>query len=227
LDQQENTARQEIISNITTGPPRPTGFQQVSFPLTQNAIDDINRLKSNQVNWVQLSLDDKFTTLSSVTSKQINGTDFVSSIDQTKPQFYLYNWETNVTLIYYYPESSGTSIKSRMVYSTCKASLADQIITMGFPTVKKFDARSVEDLNINNFRAEATRDASSKFRPTANMLHSQNQSDAPEDRTSNPRSRFLNNNPGYGSAFRILTAGRGGTLPKGVVLPPPGAYGAY
>lgn len=221
MDQQENTARKEMVSNIILTR-KPTGFQQVSFPLTQNAQDEINKLKNKQVNWVQLTLDDRFTNLSCVTSKTITESAIHSSVDQTKPQFYLFDNNNSLVFIYFFPEKSGTSIKNRMVYSTCKASLADQIKELGFPVIKKMDVRSIEELNLGNIR-EST---STNFRPTEQMLNPvKSEQEDPYNRSSNPRSRFLgNNNSSYGSSFRVLTAGRGSTLPKGVVLPPPGAY---
>jgi len=122
-------------------------------------------------------------------------------------------------LIYFYPEQ-GVSIKSRMVYSTCKASLAEQLKSFGLSNVRRLDARSLDDLSPSNLK-----ESNENFKPSQKILTTvNNNTDKPEDKNSNPRSRFTNKN--IGSSFRMLTGGiGGGNLPKGVVLPPPGAYG--
>jgi len=64
-----------------------------------------------------------------------------------------------------------------------------------------------------------------RFTPTKEMLRGTNNF---EDKNSNIKSRFSKQmepqQGGVQTAFRIMTGDGSPKLPKGVVLPPPGAY---
>jgi len=222
LEDQENIARKEIIDNSTSE--QPSGFTQMSIPMTASAEQSLNKLKNKQINWVQLTLGDNFDQIDCVNSKTIGENDLVNNIFFDEPQFYLFDLNGNIVLIYCCPEE-GTNIRNRMVYSTCKATLADQVRSMGVAVVKKFDVRNRDEINISNLRAETNRKAAVYFRATHNMISNSN---VAEERNENPRSRFLNTEaPQVGTAFTIRTeegSNKPKQLPKGVVLPPPGAY---
>lgn len=177
LNAAENVARQEA----STKPLPASGFHTASYPLTSEATSALDQLKSGQVNWVQLSLDASRKNMTSVASKQVSTNELSSLIDEKEPQFYLYNTSSNtLVLIYCCPEQAPQ--KNRMVYSTCKASLAETLKQSGVSVVKKYDIREASEMTINQLN-EALRSASSSlFRP--------------DERTSSPHTKASS----YGSS---------------------------
>lgn len=246
LNSQENQARNEYMerNNNTQTDSQPTGFSQITLPITPKAEQSLNKLKSKQVNWVQLTLGDEFNHIDCVNERNVSENDLANNITFNEPQFYLYNLNGSIILIYCCPED-GSNIKNRMVYSTCKATLADQIRKSGVPVVKKFDVRTKDEVNINNLKQEIARKVSSNFRATEDMIRgnspsnrrnnspfkkNQNQNDKEPDyneENANISSKLVSRDvPQQGTAY-MIQSGDGKSpkqLPKGVVLPPPGAY---
>jgi len=234
LDQQELQTRKDYQDNPQT---EPSGFGSVRLPLTSHTEDELRKLCSKQVNWVQLTLGENFEQIDTVCSKTISENDIADNIDFTQPQFYLYDLNGSIILIYCCPDE-GTNVKNRMVYSTCKAGLSEQIKSTGVTVVKKFDVRTREEANIRNLTEETNRRTSMRFKPTKEMLKglgNQNYSYGEESEygettsNSNIKSKLNRDSPqegGVQTAFRIMKGSGGGSpkLPKGVVIPPPGAY---
>ena len=165
LAQQELNAAEDVARAESASKPLPaSGFHSVSYPLTSEATSALDQLKSGQVNWVQLSLDSTRKNMTSVCAKQVSQSELSSLIDETEPQFYLYNTSANsLVLVYCCPEKAPQ--KNRMVYSTCKASLADTLKASGVAIVKKYDIREPSEMSINQLN-EALRSASaSLFKP--------------------------------------------------------------
>jgi len=219
LEEQENMSRRELMDNPQT---QPSGFNTVRMPLTNSTEQALRSLSSRQVNWIQLTLGDNYEQIDTVLSKTISDNELAQNIDFSQPQFYLYDLGGNIILIYCCPDE-GTNIRNRMVYSTCKAGLAEQIRSFGISVVKKFDIRSRDEVNITNLRNETSRKVALRFTPTTEMLRGTG-SNRNEDRNSvNVRSKLTNNQQTEGVNIQKIMGG-GGKLPKGVVIPPPGAY---
>jgi twinfilin-like protein len=158
LNAAESTARSEAQAKPASG------FHTASYPLTSDAISSLDQLKSGQVNWVQLSLDSSRKNMTSVVAKQVSASELPSLIDEKEPQFYLYNSSgSTLVLVYCCPEAAPQ--KNRMVYSTCKASLADTLKASGVSVVKKYDIREANEMQQSALN-EALRSASSSmFKP--------------------------------------------------------------
>jgi len=219
LEVQEGLARKEYME---TTPTQPSGFSQVKLPMTPGAEEALTKLKNRQVSWVQLTLGDNFDKIDCVLTKNVSEHDLANSIDFTQPQFYLYDLSGSIILIYCCPEE-GSNIRNRMVYSTCKATLAQQVKGFGVALVKKFDIRTKEEINVANIRSETSRKTATQFRPTGGMMRGNANFD--EEANANVRSKFITNEPPQGgTAYHITGGGSNAKLPKGVVLPPPGAY---
>jgi len=190
LEEQENQSRIELMNNPQT---QPSGFNLVRMPLTNGAEQALRSLSSKQVNWVQLTLGDNFEQINCVISKTISDNELADNIDFTQPQFYLFDLGGNIILIYCCPDE-GTNIRNRMVYSTCKAGLAEQIRSFGVSVVKKFDIRSRDEVNLTNLRTETSRKVALRFSPTTEMLRGTNRNNN-EDRNTNVRSSYTSNTP--------------------------------
>jgi twinfilin-like protein len=181
LNGAEATARQEAQAKPASG------FHTASYPLTSEATAALDQLKSGSVNWVQLSLDASRKNMTSVVAKTASASELPSLIDEKEPQFYLYNASGNqLVLVYCCPENAPQ--KNRMVYSTCKASLADALkSSAGVSIVKKYDIREASEMNSSALN-EALRSASSSlFKP--------------DERSSSPVTRSSSYGSGSSGAF--------------------------
>lgn len=217
INNEQEKLRNELITNTDK---RPSSFVQVKLPLSEAAKEALDKLKTNVVNWVQLCISDSADGIDVVNTATVTQGNARNQIDENQPQFYLYNYNNAIVLIYFYPDK-GASAQKGMVYSTSKAALSDTIKSYGISVVKKFDIRTLDEMNMNNLMSETTRSTSTAFRPTQNMFRNANPS-------SNNRSRSLSQNVPQGgvqSAFRLMNStGDRKSLPKGVVIPPKGAW---
>lgn len=240
LNKEEETARNEYRDR----PQKASGFHTVTYPLTEDAKQAIEKFKLKEVNWVQFSLDKDQKNISCVTTKNVNTSSMSEHLDTTMPQFYLVSFEGSSVLVYCCPKDSP--IKFKMVYSTCKASFAETLKSSGISLVKKFDVVAPEELNPNDLRDRIREKSASMFKPNENSGHVVrgtnysstggriffNQSD-----TNKPVfQRFKNdNNSSQSSTAKKLNViketsplaqvmGFGNTPKKGIVIPPKGAY---
>jgi len=261
LEKEEAQARQEFEQMATQKPQAVSGFSQVAFPLTPAAEEAVKDLIGGIHNWVQFTLDNPPKRFDVVTTKTIDSSDELSgSVNAVEPQFYLYRKDDNITLIYCCPDKvsgSGFSstIKNRMVYSTCKGTFAASIKELGIPNIKKFDIRDPSELTESSLNAHLDTKGSSLFTGSelkgspvtasparntgAGFDNTQYRSNTPVfnrpgfnqvlnegSASSSPNKPRQQHKPGSLAGLMASTGtGRGGRpLPKGVVIPPSGAY---
>jgi len=169
----------------------------------------------------------------------------------TEPQFYFYKRAGTLILIYCCPEK-GSNIKNRIVYSTCKSSLADSIKNLGVSgDVKKYDVRESSEVTDAALSQHLNSGVATSFKPTPAMMRGEYRTGAGAGagiaRSGPTGGNF--NRAGYNQPVRSGSAERAGAvpvmrnlpqgglasflnsqpggpvrLPKGVVLPPKGAY---
>jgi len=222
LEREEAQARQDYEQLSLQRATAASGFSQVSFPLTPAAEEAIKGIQELTFNWVQLSLDNPPKRVDVVTTKTITPSELSESVNTAEPQFYLYRSDEDITLIYCCPEqiSGGgfsQTIKNRMVYSTCKATLANSIKELGLTELKKFDIRDPNELTEEALKSHLNSKVAAMF--TGSELKGSGSS----------QSYSSSRQPKAGSLAGLMAstgtgAGRGRNMPKGVVLPPPGAY---
>jgi hypothetical protein len=142
VDREERQARVEMGSKASAA----SGFHTVAFPLDSAAEEAIRGLASGQHTWVQLSLDASFKTIEARGTKSPSLSQLGDLLHRTEPQFYLYNYKENIPVLIYMCPEKGPTVKNKMVYSTCKSSLADSILAFGFSDIKKLDIREPDEL---------------------------------------------------------------------------------
>jgi len=226
-----------------------SGFSQVTFPLTPAAEEAIRALDVGTHNWVQLALNNPPTQIDVVSTKTLSSGELLEAVHPVDPQFYLYNKEGTIVLIYCCPDkvSEGgfsQTIKNRMVYSTCKASCAESIKALGIANIKKFDIRDPSELTEENLTAHLSTKVAALF-SGSELKGSQRNTSTPTRNQGFDNSPYrpaaVYNRPGYspphevnsaskqrqplaGSLAGLMAATGTAKLPKGVVLPPKGAY---
>jgi hypothetical protein len=189
---------------------------------------------------VQLTLDDSFKTIGVKSTTNVTSEDsLASNLNPNEPQFYLYHrtrGTPTTVLIYCCPEKES-SVKNRMVYSTCKTPLADQIRTLGVENLKKFDIREPSELTSASLTQQLASSSSAMFSPSNSVIRANNNPNFKpvSYRPTGGRggvgavsvmSASANRNaPQGGLASVVQGSPQGSTkLPRGVVLPPKGAY---
>jgi len=146
---QRQVEREERVARAEQGhkAKEASGFHSVSFPLSPDAEQAIKDMVSGAHTWLQLSLDSAFKTIELREKKTpASVAELGDLLHKTEPQFYLYVHKDNVPVLIYCCPEKGPTIKNKMVYSTCKATLADSILRCGFSDVKKIDIREAADL---------------------------------------------------------------------------------
>ncbi|PAV73455.1 hypothetical protein WR25_03119 isoform B [Diploscapter pachys] len=132
VEQELHNAQQERATVAHTGPQHMKG---VAFPIDRNAEDALRKLAKGELNFVQLSVD----TLNEAiklegTQDNLDAQDLAKKISRDKPRYTFFrfdhNWEgtifNSVLFIYSLP-ASGSSIKERMLYSSCKGPFLDTV----------------------------------------------------------------------------------------------------
>jgi len=143
VEREERQARVEMGTKAKEA----SGFHTVAYPLTPEAEQAIKEMLTGAHTWVQLSLDSAFKTIEMREKKTPSGVASLGELlHKTEPQFYLYTFKDNIPVLIYCCPENGPTIKNKIVYTTCKATLADTILQCGFTDVKKLDIRGPEEL---------------------------------------------------------------------------------
>jgi len=136
--QEEDERKQRASVTINSGSSKSFlsgGYHSVQIPLSESAKEVLNRFKSGQINFVQLEIDEKKEFVNVTSEKSISATQLEQEIHTSEPRFYLYVKDSNKVFIYSCPDKSPT--KLRMVYSTAKPSVAEQIGKIGITLAGK------------------------------------------------------------------------------------------
>jgi hypothetical protein len=198
------------------------GLAQVAFPLTDPVEEAIRNIEIGIHNWVQLSLNKPPTQFVLVTSRTVSPDEIQSSVDTKSPQFYLYNSNGTLVVIFYSPESRGNetyaqALQTRMVYATAKSSLLDAVVNLKLNLpVRKYDIRDLDDLTDSTLNQHLQSKASEIIAPKSLVgpYH-----DSTPDRT-------IRNRVAASPLAHVIVGGSvgGRPLPRGVVIPPKGAH---
>ncbi|XP_051865065.1 twinfilin-1-like [Pristis pectinata] len=116
----------EINTDINVDSKRPT-LQGVAFPIEDDALAALQRLKEKRFPYVQLRLDTEREVITLVDERPIEVADLPAQVPADSPRwhFFLYKHshegETLESLIFIYSmPGSNCTIKERMLYSSCK-----------------------------------------------------------------------------------------------------------
>jgi len=248
LDVGEMQARKEYAQGKQT----PGGYHSIDIPLSPEAQEALKALQEKRVNWVQLAIDDAGKVMNVVTSKHVSSP-LAPLVDKTQAQFYLYDYNGTLALIYCCPEEAP--MKHRMMYPASRATLAEKLKAMGF-AVRKLDIFKGEELTDNALQDMMRRQSATVFKPDPSVLSgpavtSNTPYSSTGGRIFNPSEFDTNkpvfNRPGFTqphevsstankarhvkqgespSAMRVLTgdSAKDSRKPRGIVIPPDGAY---
>eukprot|EP01114_Cavostelium_apophysatum_P020170 TRINITY_DN6689_c0_g1_i1.p1 TRINITY_DN6689_c0_g1~~TRINITY_DN6689_c0_g1_i1.p1 ORF type:complete len:292 (-),score=88.47 TRINITY_DN6689_c0_g1_i1:2-877(-) len=141
----EEKERQEESKRLTVKINSPSGiggYHSVSIPFSESAKSEIEKLKSGTANFVELEIDDSKEKVNASPAKSVSGiSELKGHLKEDEPRFYIYAKNTVGTtpstfvFIYCCPEKSPQ--KLRMVYSTSKPGVADQVTSLGISLAEK------------------------------------------------------------------------------------------
>jgi twinfilin-like protein len=129
----EQIKRNEVNVDISVDTRHQT-VQGIMFPLTQSARDQLNRLQSGQINYIQLSLDLDKEIINVELSETVEVDRLRTKIPTHHARYHLYQFKhshngdlLNSIVFIYSIAGYNCSVKERMLYSTCKSPLVDVI----------------------------------------------------------------------------------------------------
>jgi len=224
--QEEDERKQRASVTMTSGSSKSFlsgGYHSVQIPLSESAKEVLNRFKSGQINFVQLEIDDKKQFVNATSEKSISETQLEQEIHKSEPRFYLYVKDSNKVFIYSCPDKSPT--KLRMVYSTAKPSVADQIVKIGITLAgKRVEITTPTEL-AEELKSGLTGSATSPRYFTGRMQQTSGDSSLFTPLGGTVKSTKVNTveaHPIYGLIEQKGKLEHG--VKKKIVLPPPGAY---
>jgi len=105
----------------------------------------LDRLKSGEVNWVVLSVDSNESIISP-DAKKVDASRITAEVSINEPRFYLYT-PVGKSTVFIYSCPSKSAPKSRMVYSTSKPNVVNQVTNYGINLApRKIEITDSEDL---------------------------------------------------------------------------------
>lgn len=171
LEQEEEVReeqQQKLVANDekrSSGNLGSGGYHSVSIPLSSSAKAELDRLKSGQINFLQLSINDAKTEVNAPVAKAVSSMqEAEKEIHTAEPRFYVYTHTrggspSNV-FVYCCPEKAPP--KLRMVYSTAKLTVAGLITQHGVALApKKIEIRDPVDLG------DELKDSNMSVKPSA------------------------------------------------------------
>lgn len=125
----------------------------LAFPLTQKALDALNKFREERTDYVQLSIDTAKEIVEFQNSSTCTVKDLPKKVPEDAPRYHLFRFKhthegdfiESVTFIYTMP-GYNCSIKDRMLYSSCKKAVTDVIETLGIEVHKKIEVDSGSEL---------------------------------------------------------------------------------
>jgi len=147
--QQEDNERKELAEEMVKKEAQgsPGGLHSVSIPLNSSAKAALDRLNSGEVNFISLVVEGDKSSISSTDAKKIESSTASSEIHKSEPRFYiLTQFGKQPVFIYSCPGISPPKLK--MVYSTSKSNIINQITQYGINLApKKIEITDPSDLN--------------------------------------------------------------------------------
>jgi len=146
--EEEDEAREEIVQKMakvsTSGF---GGYHSVTIPLSTSAKSALDRLKSGEVNFVALAVDESQSSIICGDSKNVDVSNISREMHTAEPRFYLYSSQSGKPIVFIYSCPGKAPPKLRMVYSTSKPNVINQITQYGLNlATKKIEITEGEDL---------------------------------------------------------------------------------
>ncbi|KAK9720544.1 Twinfilin-1 [Basidiobolus ranarum] len=132
---------------------RRTHVSGVNFPISDAALSELSKLKDGSLNFVQLCVNTTQEIIDLVSSERITLDTLASSIPIDQPRFTFFAYQHNhqgediSPILFIYSCPTASSIRERMLYSSCRGSLlAAAENDVGLNISKKFEVDDPSEL---------------------------------------------------------------------------------
>jgi len=235
-------------SSPSARPMSVAGYHSVATPLSDDTMAALTKLKDGSATYVQLLVDKESQKVNAADVKSVGSlTELQNSIHTSEPRFYVYKQSgTSSSFVFIYSCPDKSPPKLRMLYSTSKTSVADQIAAFGITLAsKRIEIREGSDL-ADEFKGELNKNPQTIIRPTSMPPSSAQALPGMTNRNSRPPPGAAGPAPTEGSGtvkarnvptigggkqhpiYTMLGGGSqaagGTTTKKKIVMPPPGAW---
>ncbi|KHJ41194.1 hypothetical protein D918_08781 [Trichuris suis] len=150
----------------------------VRFPIDRDALDALGRLRDDCINYVQLSVDILNEAVKLEEAGQVPCDQVKMHIPTNRPRYHFYalrrdaaNASPIVLVIFFYTlPSEGSSIKERMLYSTCKGPFLETVEdVVGIRIQRKVEVDSKETIDekffLDLFAPSSAKDSAKFLKP--------------------------------------------------------------
>jgi len=229
--QANKSAPSSASNSPITGHGGSSGYHSVNIPLSPSAKDALNQLKTTSSNnFLELIIDTTSEQVVAGKESNVSNLDMQNQINSAEPRFYIYNKAGTASptrsfvFIYCCPPKSPP--KLRMVYSTAKPSIAEQVSQLGLTMAPK-RVEITEPSEVKDALAEASRPASGRS-PTIPGANN-NRVASPKTVPANGGVVKASNVPtvqGAHPVYSLLDSNNKEhpSQKKKIVMPPPGAW---
>jgi len=124
----------------------------VSFPVTDAALEKLQKLKNGALTYVQLKIDEKAEKIDLGSSSNIEIGEIGNAFPPSEARFHFfaykheYEGQKLTSVIFVYSCPNGTPVKQRMLYSTTKSAATDSATGLGIEIIKKYEVNTPEEL---------------------------------------------------------------------------------
>lgn len=155
MTETEKALERESLAEVDMG----KGATTVKFPCSDDVINALAQYKNKEKNLVQISVDTEKETINFVTSESGVQVDKVCSfVSEEAPRFTLFGWshehegEQHVTNVFLYSCPESAPIKEKMLYSTVKSVVQDQIEASGTKVDSKMEVNTADEASEKEIR---------------------------------------------------------------------------
>eukprot|EP01112_Ceratiomyxa_fruticulosa_P017693 TRINITY_DN5567_c0_g1_i1.p1 TRINITY_DN5567_c0_g1~~TRINITY_DN5567_c0_g1_i1.p1 ORF type:complete len:426 (+),score=74.47 TRINITY_DN5567_c0_g1_i1:384-1661(+) len=159
----EETERQERLALMQNATSKAAagggigGYHQVKIPIGESVHNELPKFKDGTINFMRFIIDKKGSVIDLDHSASILPSELPSNLHISEPRFYLYSHQRSSgerfsIFIYACPDASHPS--TRMVYSTSKPTVAQDLIQLGIQVVKRLEVRGGDDVTEDKIEEE-------------------------------------------------------------------------
>jgi len=133
---------------------REAGIKGVLFPIDEGVKDALKALEE-EGRLVQLGIEIPAETLTlALTESNVTPASVAGRIPESKPRYTFYRYPNSDALFFIYTCPSGSSIKERMVYASCRAGVLIFAAAQGLTVSQRIETPSPEEITAQRLEEE-------------------------------------------------------------------------
>lgn len=206
------------------------GYHSVAMPFSASAKSSMQEFANGTANFVELTINDAKTGVDATKTKTVDTSSANREMHTGEPRFYLLKYQGKTVLVYACPSKSPQRL--RMVYSTSKPSVIEQVESQGVRIAKSSEVSEPSEVTEQYIREALQPKPVASYGSSTTSSNSLSpawsrdpgapswatRSSAAGANKARPKSMIENAHPVYSLMSQP------NRLSKKIVIPPPGAY---